>query len=137
MPDFELAINTSKNASSKLSPQELDTGIEPFLPLAVTYEKSSLQSVNDLLDRMQEVQTKANLWLSIAQERQALYANRKRGDEEFLEGDFVLLNSDFVYDPIHTARQSRKLAQKALGPFRIEKKIYITSCIQTFHSKRR
>ena len=37
-----------------------------------------------------------------------------------VEGDFVLLNSDFVYDPIHTARQSRKLAQKALvGPFRI------------------
>ena len=91
--------------------------------MAVTYEKSSIKSVNDLLDRMQEVQAKANLWLSSAQEKQALYANRKRGDEEFQEGDFVMLNSDFVYDPIHTARQSRKLAQKALGPFRIEKKI--------------
>ena len=43
--------------------------------------------------------------------------------EEFQEGDFVLLNSDFVYDPIHTARQSRKLAQKALGPFKIEKRV--------------
>ena len=123
LPDFELAINASKNGSSGLSPQELDTGLIPFLPLAVTYEKSSIKSVNDLLDRMQEVQAKANLWLSNAQEKQALYANRKRGDEEFQEGDFVMLNSDFVYDPIHTARQSRKLAQKALGPFRIEKKI--------------
>ena len=35
LPDFELAINASKNGSSGLSPQELDTGIEPFLPLAV------------------------------------------------------------------------------------------------------
>ena len=48
---------------------------------------------------------------------------KKLSDEEFQEGDFVMLNSDFVYDPIHTARQSRKLAQKALGPFKIEKKI--------------
>ena len=72
---------------------------------------------------MLAVQTKARLWLSNAQEKQALYANMKRGDGEFQEGDFVMLNSDFVYDPIHTARQSRKLAQKALGPFKIEKKI--------------
>ena len=29
-----------------------------------------------------------------------------------------------MYDPIvHTARQSRKLAQKALGPFKIEKRV--------------
>ena len=123
LPDFELAINASKNGSSGLSPQELDTGLEPFLPLAITYEKSSIKSVNDLLDKMLAVQTKAKLWLSNAQEKQALYANMKRGDEEFQEGDFVMLNSDFVYDPIHTARQSRKLAQKALGPFKIEKKI--------------
>ena len=34
-----------------------------------------------------------------------------------------MLNSDFVYDPIHTDRPSRKLANKWLGPFRIMKKI--------------
>ena len=34
-----------------------------------------------------------------------------------------MLNSDFVYDPIHTDRPSRKLVKKWLGPFRIMKKI--------------
>ena len=57
-----------------------------------------------------------------AQERQAKYANLKRSDEEFNEGDFVMLSSDFVYDPINTDRQSRKLADKWLGPFRIMEK---------------
>ena len=60
----------------------------------------------------------------------------KRDDGEFQEGDFVMLNSDFVYDPIHTARQSRKLAQKALGPFKIEKKISRVAYKYVVHSKR-
>ena len=47
----------------------------------------------------------------------------KRSDEEFNEGDFVMLSSDFVYDPINTDRQSRKLADKWLGQFRIMEKL--------------
>ena len=35
----------------------------------------------------------------------------------------AMLNSNFVYDPIHTDRQSRKLADKWLGPFKVVKKI--------------
>ena len=78
LPDFELAINASKNGSSGLSPQKLDTGMEPFLPLTVTYEKSSIASVNTLLDKIHKAQTKAMLWLNNAQEKQALYANKKK-----------------------------------------------------------
>ena len=47
----------------------------------------------------------------------------KRRDIEFHEGDFIMINSDFVYDPIHTDRPSRKLTNKWLGPFKVEKKI--------------
>ena len=66
---------------------------------------------------------KVTIMFAQAQERQVYYANEKRLDIEFQEGDFVMINSDFVHDPIHTDRQSRKLSDKWLGPFRILQKI--------------
>ena len=34
-----------------------------------------------------------------------------------------MINSDFIHDPIHTDRPMRKLANKWLGPFKIQKRI--------------
>ena len=123
LPDFELAINNSKSAASGLSPQMIDTGLEPFLPLNITHDTSETTQVSDLLQKLKDIQTLTSITFAAAQEKQALYANRKRTDKEFKEGDFVMLNSNFVYDPIHTDRQARKLADKWLGPFRVDKKI--------------
>ena len=123
LPDFELGLNSSKSDASGVSPQYLDTGEEPFIPTDVTFEKAENKSVKDLLDKMLGIHARASVMFAQAQEKQALYANRKRSDVEFEEGDFVLLSSDFVYDPIHTKRPARKLVSKGLGPFRIEKKV--------------
>ena len=123
LPEFELGINSAKSDASGLSPQFLDTGLEPFVPLGLTYEVDSRDSVTELVERMNDTHVRAQVMFAKAQEKQALYANTKRGDEEFQVGDFVMLNSDFVYDPIHTDRPKRKLCVKWLGPFRIEKKV--------------
>ena len=76
-----------------------------------------------MVDKLDRIKVGVQLLFAHAQEKQAKYANAKRRDIEFQEGDFVMLNSDFVYDPIHTDRQSRKLANKWLGPFSISKRI--------------
>jgi transposase InsO family protein len=126
LPDFELAINAAISDSTGLSPYFLDTGYEPFLPLSITREvenKPTDKTARDLIEKLDFIKTKTQILFAQAQEKQAKYANEKRRDIEFQEGDYVMLNSDFVYDPIHTDRPSRKLANKWLGPFRIMKKI--------------
>ena len=47
---------------------------------------------------MNDTHVRAQVMFAKAQEKQALYANTKRGDEEFQVGDFVMLNSDFHSD---------------------------------------
>ena len=81
------------------------------------------KSVGEMLEKMESVHMRERLMFAQAQEKQALYANKKRSDVEFQEGDFVLLSNDFVYDPIHTNRPTRKLVDKWLGPFLIEKRV--------------
>jgi len=123
LPDFELGLNASKSDASGVSPMLIDTGVEPFIPLDVTDEVGQNESVKDLLERMKNTHARATLMFAQAQEKQALYANKKRSDVEFEVGDFVYLSSDFVYDPIHTNRPARKLVNRWLGPFRIEKRV--------------
>jgi hypothetical protein len=126
LPDFELAINAAISDSTGISPFFLDVGREPFIPLSVTREIDEVptdKSAKELVDKLDRIKVGVQLLFALAQEKQAKYANAKRRDIEFQEGDFVMLNSDFVYDPIHTDRQSRKLANKWLGPFSISKRI--------------
>jgi len=124
--DFELAINASKNDTTGMSPQFIDTGYEPFIPLGITREIEEMptdKTAKDLVERLDAIKLGVQLMFAKAQEKQAQYANGKRRDIEFQEGEFVMVNSDFVYDPIHTDRPLRKLVNKWLGPFRVEKKI--------------
>ena len=123
LPDFELGLNASKSDASGLSPMYIDTGIEPFIPTDITYDTAVNKSVGEMLENMESVHMRARLMFAQAQEKQALYANKKRSDVEFQVGDFVLLSSDFVYDPIHTNRPTRKLVDKWLGPFLVEKRV--------------
>jgi len=126
LPDFELAINAAISDSTGISPFFLDAGWEPFIPLSMTRElneEPTDKSAKELVDKLDRIKVGVQLLFAQAQEKQAKYANAKRRDIEFQEGDFVMLNSDFVHDPIHTDRQSRKLANKWLGPFSIVKKI--------------
>ncbi len=126
LPDFELAINSSISGSTGLSPQFVDTGYEPFIPLGITREihnQSKEHTVQHLLEKLDIIKTRTQLLFAHAQEKQAKYANEKRRDIEFEEGDFIMINSDFVYDPLQTDRPSRKLSSKWLGPYRIMKRI--------------
>ena len=126
LPDFELAINAAISDTTGLSPYLLDTGWEPFIPLSITREIQDIpkdKTAKELIEKLDRIKTQTQLLFAQAQERQAKYANKKRRNIEFKEGDFIMINSDFVYDPILMDRQSRKLVQKWLGPFRIEKKI--------------
>ena len=126
LPDFELAINSAISGSTGLSPQFVDTGYEPFIPLGITREvqdQPKEHTVQELIEKLDIIKTKTQLLFAQAQEKQAKYANEKRRDIEFEEGDFIMVNSDFVYDPIHTDRPSRKLSSKWLGPYKIMQRI--------------
>ena len=62
LPEFELGINSAKSDASGLSPQFLDTGLEPFVPLGLTYEVDSRDSpVTELVERMNDTHVRAQV----------------------------------------------------------------------------
>jgi len=128
LPDIELGMNTSKSDSSGLTPHEIDTGSLPFMPLGiadhlVTKSESNPEDINSFITKLNLIMNRTRIMMLESQEQSALYANKHRTDIEFKEGDYVMLNAEFVSDPIHLNRPSRKFSDKWLGPFKIIKRI--------------
>ena len=127
LPDIELGMNTSRSDSSGLSPHEIDTGSMPFLPLGIADHLVNLSEtnpgdINSFITKINLVMNRARIMMLESQEQSSFYANKHRTDIEFLEGDFVMLNAEFVYDPIHLNRPSRKFSDKWLRSFQDYKK---------------
>ncbi|KAF1314389.1 Retrotransposon nucleocapsid protein, partial [Globisporangium splendens] len=128
---IEYAHATLVNASTKMSPFEVDTGRKVSNLIAEEMNgivSSDLTvSIAEYAKRFaterQKIVNQARMNLLQAQERQKMYYDRKRRDVQFKAGDLVLLDTKNV--PLKTVNantdlKKAKLAAKKIGPFEIE-----------------
>jgi len=92
-------------------------------------KKGKFKEANKFVERMQEIQGKAKVALSKAQEDMKRYVDRHRGEvEEYKVGDLVLLSTkDFKYQIV--GRRMEKLIKKFIGPYKV-KSIVSTNTIE-------
>ena len=93
---MEFEYNSSKNASTGLTPFEVDLGRIPHNPVTRKLEACGVkcQIAADLVEKRNAFRALARDNLAEAQARQRHYANIKRKDVKFEEGDLVLLRSE-------------------------------------------
>lgn len=122
----EFAYNSSKQASSGVSPFYVNYGFEPTVPLTVlsgTPVSSDNDSANQYLDRIHAATDAAKAQIAKAQARQAAFYDKSKRDLTFQVGDRVLLSVEhFAHMPSHVAAYGavKKLNSKYYGPFRVK-----------------
>ncbi|KAH7621122.1 putative Transposon Tf2-6 polyprotein [Nannochloris sp. 'desiccata'] len=122
LPQARFAYNTAVTNSTKMSPFEVVHGHSPRLPTSYVAGTSSAVpvSVERFRERHEQTISQVTKFLTIAQDKQTLYANKKRVDVSFDVGDEVLLNSrNLSLDGTNPP----KLKPLFVGPFKILKKI--------------
>ena len=120
--NLEFAYNNTKQSSTKQTPFFLSTGKDPLIPAVfLNNEKinTKIASTEELLNKIKENIRIAQKSIEKARSKQKKYADKKRRELTFKEGEKVLLKSEGIQDlPAATP----KLAPKYIGPFVIKKK---------------
>jgi transposase InsO family protein len=115
LPLLEFALNNSVSPSTGFSPFFLNHGRHPRLPDTLT-QPSDNESADQFTQRMHTIITKVTANLKIAQDRQAVQANKHRRAHAFAVGDQVMLSTK----PLHLLGYT-KLSPRFIGPFTITK----------------
>jgi len=107
----EFAINSSVSPSTGFSPFFLNNGREPRLPWSLGHDVTPGRSeaADQFVRRLRGVLAEAHQHIEVAQQRQAVAANRHRRHHDFRLGDLVWLSSSTF--------NVSKLAPRFLGPF--------------------
>jgi hypothetical protein len=113
----EFAYNDSQQASTHLTPFQIDTGQHPHRPGAIQTPTNTPEA-NDYAQTIQNLTNIAQDNIQRAQAYQAEYANQSRRIETFKVGDQVLLHKAAFSDPLKDARLP-KLAPYWFGPFKV------------------
>jgi hypothetical protein len=124
LPALEIAYNNSKQASTNMTPFQMNNVQQPHLPLAIALHSTKDCTNPTAIERTelfhQQIK-EATEHLHHAQQRQKKYADEHRREIEFKVGDHVLLSTANLRF-IHKDKAS-KLLPKYLGPFAITKKV--------------
>ena len=123
LPALEFAYNNSKNATTGKTPFEIDTGRHPKTPISFTLNQSNVKAADDFMESWHGTLRKARDMLIAAQERQKEYADKKRREEEFEEGNKVLLSTRNITSQVDKLRPIPKLSLWFIGPYKIIKKL--------------
>lgn len=115
IPMAELAYNAQKQESTGVSPFYANFGREAVLPLDHSLPATK-QSVQELVAKIHRCQEGIKEQLAKSQEAQRKYADQRRRDVQYNEGDRVLVDSN-----IFTLKDKEifKLVPKYMGPFTI------------------
>ena len=120
----EFAYNSAPNASTKHTPFALVYGHNPKTPASFfKLSNDTVQATSEFLKNLDNLTNRAKDNLALAKKRQEEYANTLRRDAKFEEGEKVLLLAAHIQLESQTARPSKKLQARYIGPYRIEKKI--------------
>ena len=114
----EFGINDSINASTGYSPFYLWSGQNPNSILDLALPPRPPLSLDDIQSLLKIVRNK----IQRSQHLQALYANRKRLEDPFQIGDYVLLSSKHHLPPAEFSPLS-KISPRFTGPYKIIQKI--------------
>ena len=104
------------------SPFYLNYGQHPWIPLNISLDNSEVGSqghaphADKVFQRMSQLFAMAKKHLLAAQCRQKAYADTKSHDVTFVEGDWVLLSTEYL-----RLQGSRKLLPRFVGSFLITK----------------
>jgi hypothetical protein len=115
----EFAINNAKSQSTQTTPFRLNYGYDPLTPLSLE-ARTQLPAVQECITTMHTALVEAKRALQAAQERQRAYYDAGRKEQEFSEGQEVLLNSVNLR---FKQGGARKLMPKWVGPFRVKRRV--------------
>jgi len=118
---FEFEYNASKNASTGLSPFEIDIGTVPHNPITRSLAEcnTKCQRAFDAMERRNSFAQLARDNLADARARQKFYADQHRRDVAFKVGDLVMLRTD-GFDIQNRADLPKKWQPKYLGPLAVK-----------------
>jgi hypothetical protein len=126
LPVSEFAYNNSVNATTGLTPFELDLGHHPVTSHSVD-ANLEVAAAETFIERQQALMNIAYEYIQKAQSHQAEQYNKTKNSKEFQEDDLVLLSTKHTNPPFLPSRSSKKLRSKYIGPFRITRKVSPTS----------
>jgi hypothetical protein len=126
LPLLELAVNSTKQASTGYSPFFMLYAREAVLPIDVMMKTKVVTGQNPAADKLAEelkdIWGKAIRSMEKAQQRQGEAVNRKRREVNFEVGDKVLLSTRHIkMVGSKQLRRSVKFAEKFIGPYTIQK----------------
>ena len=116
----EFAVNNAFQESIGCSPFYLNYGQHPWTPLSISLDNSGVEPqgyvphAEKFFQHMSHLTARARKCLQAAQSRQKAYADSKRQNLTFVEGDQVLLSTKNLL-----LQGSRKLLPRFVGPFTI------------------
>ena len=114
----EFAINNKVHMATKISPFMANYGKE-FRMGGDIRKKGKVESATEFMERMKKVHEEVKVALRKTQEEMKRYADRERKEtEEWRKGDQVLLSTK---DLVFKERLSKKLMERYVGPYAIEK----------------
>ena len=114
----EFAINNKVHMATKISPFMANYG-KKFRMGGDIRKKGKVESATEFMERMKKVHEEVKVALRKTQEEMKRYADRERKEtEEWRKGDQVLLSTK---DLVFKERLSKKLMERYVGPYAIEK----------------
>ena len=126
---LEFAYNNSIQASTQLTPFELDLGYHPKSPYSfLTDDMPAVKTVEEFVEDLEALQHQAIEFLEHARQNQAKEVNRGRLRPKVMSvGQSVLLSTQYIQPAFMRTTGSRKLRAKYIGPFQITKRVSPTS----------
>ena len=119
---IEFAYNASYQKSIGMSPFKALYGQECLTPLKWTDPMIRVQASKEMLDEMQQQTDLIRHEIKTAQDRQKSYADAKRSDRTFNEGDMVFLRVKPKRSSLSLGKY-KKLSARYCGPYPIIKRI--------------
>ena len=120
----EFACNNAPNASTKMSPFQINYGRDPLNPYSQIHDlPDTVPAAADFIRNLKNATKIATDALVLAKASQEKYANRSRREVEFSVGDQVLLSASHINLASQAQRPSKKLQHRFIGPYKIIQKI--------------
>nr|XP_027091852.1 uncharacterized protein LOC113712566 [Coffea arabica] len=106
-----------------MTPFEALYGIPPPQLALGPYLQTRVAAVGDYVKERQQIDNMLKQNLRVAQERMKKYADERRSEREFREGDWVYLRLQPYRQSSVALRGNTKLTAKYFGPYKLEKRI--------------